>query len=116
MYRITWTNLPLDQDRYSIADFTNPASMSRHLYQSFLAAYHILDSPRKIPGSLERNGEPTITYQDYYKVRLGLTYGSLKDNSSNKALFDDLEPHALEMARRLNVVNSGILESHPITS
>lgn len=90
--------------------------MSKNLYQSLLVAYHILDAPLRIPSSLERNEEPTITYQDYYNVRLRLTYGSLKDNSSNKALFEDLDPHALEMVRKLNVANSGILESHAVTT
>ena len=86
------------------------------MYQIFLVAYHIPEAPLKIPGSSKPNEEPAITYQDYYNVRLRLTYGSFKGNSSNKVLFDDLDPQALEMVPRLNAANSGILESHAIMS
>ena len=97
MHRIIWTNLSLDQDRYSIAYFTNPnlGEYLRHVYPKLSnpVAYHIHpspDAPLQIPrsSSSERNRneqeEPAITYQDYYKVRLRLTYGSLKDGSFNQ--------------------------------
>jgi hypothetical protein len=55
-----------------------------------------------------------IKYKDYYQIRQRLTYGSLTDTRSGKKQFEDVDPALLETVRRLNVANSGLLDSHAI--
>jgi len=97
MHRITWEHLPLSSDRYSIAYFTNPNLDA------------VLQGPGGHEGGVE---EPAVTYKDYYKIRLGLTYGSLEDTATGNKILEEVDPVALDAVRRLGVANSGILESH----
>ncbi|ETS87467.1 hypothetical protein PFICI_01295 [Pestalotiopsis fici W106-1] len=96
MHRITWQNLPVDKDRYSIAYFTNPN----------------FDATLSTPGcTVSDSASDIITYREYYKVRQWLTYGGLEDKLGQRALAD-IDPKAIEAVRSLNVANSGLLQSH----
>ncbi|KAL6240228.1 hypothetical protein RBB50_012875 [Rhinocladiella similis] len=99
MHRITWENLPLDKDRYSIAYFTNPN-------------YDAIMRPEKANPD---PSHPVITYRDYYKIRLRLTYGHLKGETGQNQ-FEDVDAQILNTIRKLEVANAGILESHAIVA
>jgi hypothetical protein len=57
--------------------------------------------------------DDVIRYRDYYNIRLGLTYGSITKGEAN---FDPLDPVMLRRVKALNVANSGVLDSHTISS
>ncbi|CVL03490.1 uncharacterized protein FMAN_15165 [Fusarium mangiferae] len=94
MHRISWANLDINQDRYSIAYFTNPD------YDALLS---LCD---------EEDEEPALSFRDYYKVRLGLTFGSIRNGSE----LASLDPAVVRRIEKLQVANSGKLISHRIES
>lgn len=57
--------------------------------------------------------DDVIRYRDYYNIRLGLTYGSI---TKGRESFDPLDPAMLRRVRELNVANSGILDSHAVST
>ncbi|KAI1382800.1 uncharacterized protein F4822DRAFT_97282 [Hypoxylon trugodes] len=96
MHRITWENLPIEQERYSMAYFVNPN----------------LDAPLSNPKDSEsqKNGNG-LTFGDYYQIRLRLTYGSLEDSD-----FKDVDPEALYMVKTLGVADAGYLKTNAIAA
>jgi len=99
MHRITWENLPKDKDRYSIAYFTNPN-------------YDAILNPTKT-AALTPELDTNLTYRDYYNLRLRLTY-AVEDSKTGKGAGEGVDTSMLEVVRKLNVANSGTLESHMI--
>ncbi|KAJ4296359.1 hypothetical protein N0V90_006404 [Kalmusia sp. IMI 367209] len=95
LHRITWENLPMDKDRYSIAYFVNPN----------------YDASLRTPGASQDN-EPSLTYRDFYKIRLRLTYGSIQDLKSRTNTFEGIDTDMLQLVRKLEVANHGLLESN----
>ncbi|KAL4876970.1 Clavaminate synthase-like protein [Aspergillus karnatakaensis] len=64
MHRISWEKVPVHQDRYSIPYFAQP-SFDTEL--------------RSLTGTDDTDGEP-LTYKDYYRTRIRLTWGSTIDD------------------------------------
>jgi isopenicillin N synthase-like dioxygenase len=114
LHRITWENLSMDNDRYSIAYFVNPnyGTLYCNLSISNDPSSLSSDAPLRTPGAKQDETQPSLTYQDFYKIRLRLTYGGIQDLKSGKSTFEDINPDLLEVVRKLGVANHGLLESN----
>lgn len=60
----------------------------------------------------DANDQP-LTYRDYFKVRLRLTWGSLEQKDGTK-VFGDVDSKTFKYLSTLGVANAGILESHTV--
>ncbi|KAH8892155.1 Clavaminate synthase-like protein [Thozetella sp. PMI_491] len=100
LHRITWDNLPRNQDRYSLAYFSQPNNDA--LLQS------IMDAGKSVGTKL--------TYEDYYNVRYRLTYGAHSDTKSGKKMLADVDPAIAKAVHELGVADAGALAFNEIVA
>lgn len=98
MHRISWDKVPKSQDRYSMPYFVHPN----------------FNTNLRLHASLDDANEEPLTYHDYYKVRLRLTWGSLEQKNGDKR-FGAVDKNTLEYLSRLGVANAGVLESNSVS-
>ncbi|KAI9925373.1 hypothetical protein MW887_006301 [Aspergillus wentii] len=99
MHRISWDKVPRSQDRYSMPYFVHPN----------------FDTNLRLNARSGEADDQELTYSDYYKVRLRLTWGSLEQKDGTKK-FGDGDNKTLEYLKMLGVANAGTLESHSVTA
>lgn len=58
--------------------------------------------------------DTTLTYEDYYKVRLRLTYGAHTDTGSGKKLMEEIDPEVAKLVHNLGVADAGSLKFNEI--
>ncbi|KIW32429.1 uncharacterized protein PV07_03978 [Cladophialophora immunda] len=100
LHRITWENLPPDQDRYSMAYFSQPNNSAQL-------------------NSLSKSGEIVpipLTYGDYYKVRYHLTYGAHTDSKTGEKILEDIDPAMAQAVHDLGVADAGSLRSNTLVA
>lgn len=98
MHRISWKNLDIKQDRLSVVYFVHPNNDTNLTNEKEVSTGSTL---------------PSITYEEYREIRMGLTYSSIRTGDQSFKKFD---PDVLERIRNLNVANAGLLESHEVRS
>jgi hypothetical protein len=119
MHRISWDKVPRSQDRYSIPYFVHPnfGTLSAMLLYFPCFFNHLIlivtDTNLQLNTLPDESDDQQLTYSDYYKVRLRLTWGSLEEMDGIKR-FGDVDDKTLMRLRTLGVANAGILESHSV--
>lgn len=126
LHRITWENLPPNQDRYSMAYFSQPNN-SKSQMSTPASRLHITSVPllRLTPlegaqlDPLDRPGETAsvpITYSDYYKVRYRLTYGAHTDTKTGEKMLEEIDPAMARLVHTLGVADAGGLRSNELVA
>lgn len=114
MHRISWKNLPIDRDRYSIPYFVHPNFGNECLYPSIKANINIMIVATNLqPLTAPVKTEQRILYKDYYNVRLKLTWGSLT-KADGEEIFNNSEKDVIKYLQALGVANAGALESNSL--
>lgn len=80
MHRISWKNLDVSQDRFSVVYFTHPNNGIGNLvfgleFHSDIGVDAILSS---LTGDSSTKVTSVLTYKEYLKIRSALTYGSIR--------------------------------------
>lgn len=123
LHRITWKNLPADQDRYSMAYFSQPndgqccsASPPPRARDSLLTTHSHTGAQLN---TLTKSGEMVpipITYGDYYKVRYHLTYGAHTDTKTGAKMLKDIDPAMAKLVHDLGVADAGSLHTNNLVA
>ncbi|PLB53359.1 Clavaminate synthase-like protein [Aspergillus steynii IBT 23096] len=97
-HRIRWDTVGVDKERLSIAYFVHPNN------DAVLSDVTTDADPKEAK-------ETAITYRDYLKIRLGLTFGSAREDGDAGVDFDTVDNATYERVKNLGIANYGAIES-----